>query len=136
VPPALSEKKLREYSAEHLRYEIEMFLAIGQILRSGNIRTQAEKNALLESFAIHLRNLIAFLYSAKKYPSDVVAADFFDKASAWSTLRSPISSSLTKARTRANTEVGHLTTMRVSGTPAHKEWAVAGLTKEISAESR
>ena len=108
-----------------------MFLSTGEILRNWNIRTPAEKNALIESFAIHLRTLIAFLYGTKKYASDVVAADFFYKPGEWSKVRSPISASLKQARTRASQEIGHLTTKRIAGTPKQKEWAIAGLTKEI-----
>jgi hypothetical protein len=42
-------------------------------------------SAYLESFAIHLRGLIDFVYTEPKnaQPDDVVAADFFDPPSGW-----------------------------------------------------
>jgi hypothetical protein len=127
-----SDKALREYSKEHLHYEIEMLIATGARLQLGAWNSVAEKNACIESFVIHVRNLIAFLYPTTPKKGDVVAADFFDSPRAWSS--STPSSSLKQARFRANKEVGHLTTSRISGTPARKGWPVVSLIKEILAE--
>jgi hypothetical protein len=128
---SMSDKRFREYSAEHLWYEIAMFLDMGTFLRHRNISTQAEKNAYIESFVIHMRNLIAFLYPVNAQKGDVIAADFFLNPGDWSKLRSPISTTLKQARTRAHKEISHLTTKRISGTPRQKAWAIAGLTNEI-----
>ncbi|MFZ0291286.1 MAG: hypothetical protein WB616_20095 [Candidatus Sulfotelmatobacter sp.] len=63
----------------------------------------------LSSFAIHLRNLIDFFYTqpGDARNDDVVAADFFDPASAWNL--GAIPKSLNDARERANKEISHIT---------------------------
>lgn len=41
--------------------------------------TLIEENVYLESFLLHLRNLIEFLYSrSEKYPDDIIARNFYD----------------------------------------------------------
>ena len=82
-------------------------------------------SALLESFAIHLRNLIDFLYTDPKdaKPDDLVAADFFNSSAAWAP--GAISRSLQEARVRANKEVSHITYKRKAGmdpTPRMASW--------------
>jgi hypothetical protein len=47
-------------------------------------RVPRERCALIESFAIHFRNLFEFFYNQSPKHSDVVAADFFDDPAAWS----------------------------------------------------
>ena len=88
-------------------------------------------SALLESFAIHLRNLIDFFYTPPGNPrnDDLVAADFFDSSSAWNS--GAIPKSLSDARERANKEISHITYRRKSATDPTKPWPVADLFNEI-----
>jgi hypothetical protein len=58
-----------------------------------------ERCALIESFAIHFRNLFEFFYNQIPKDSDVVAADFFDDPAAWSVTPSSV---LVTARKRAD----------------------------------
>src|SRR6266542_3035922 len=55
---------LRKYSAEHLWYEVWMFFQTGKVLPNGVTSPKVDfiENAILESFAIHLRNLLDFFY--------------------------------------------------------------------------
>ena len=71
---------------------------------------------MLESFAIHLRNLIDFFYTPPNHArnDDLVAADFFDPPTSWNP--GPISKSLSDARERANKEISHITYKRKSAT--------------------
>jgi hypothetical protein len=50
-------------------------------------RDQALSNALLHSFLLAARSLLAFLYSHDPRPSDVIAEDFFDDPAVWASRR-------------------------------------------------
>ena len=132
---ALSEPELLAYSRAHLRYELWMFLRTGQYLvDTPDPTNEAERvleNAMVESFVIHLRNLISFLYSERVESKDIVAADFFQDANAWYQRRPTISQSLKKARERSHKEVVHLTTDRIAEKTPEKEWPVSKLVGEI-----
>jgi len=130
---------LLNYSAEHVLYEFDMFLwSVEMCSRPGPMigASSAENltrltNILVESSVIHLRNLIDFFYLEKPQPSDIVAADFFSPPADWRSIRPEISSSLDKARVRANKEIAHLTTDRLTGSPPEKRWDVSGIASEI-----
>lgn len=96
------------------------------------LRAEAARlnNALIEVFAIHLRNLIDFLYLVRPQQTDVVAADFC-ATDVWEAVKPRISISLEAARVRANKEVAHLTSRRIAGTPPGKEWDPRALAAEI-----
>ena len=77
-------------------------------------------SASLESFAIHLRNLIDFFYtqSGNAQTDDLVAANFFDSPSAWNLGAMP--QLLKDARERANKEISHITYKRKGETDPTK----------------
>ena len=123
-----TDQQLLDYSQEHLRYELHMFRWVAEHLPE-------EKgfllSALLESFAIHLRNLIEFFYTEPNNArnDDLVAADFFDSPSAWNPGAVP--TSLNDARERANKEISHITYKRKDAIDPTKPWPVATLLKEV-----
>lgn len=131
----LSDPELLAYSREHLRYELWMFLRLGQYLPEvPSYQNEQEKvfgNALIESFVVHLRNLIGFLYPDKVASLDVIAEDYFTDAEIWEQIRPQISRSLQEARDRAHREIAHLTTARISGTPPKKAWPIQALVAEL-----
>jgi len=68
---------------EHLKYEIDMFSALEKALSlngSFKILDMLEgivvKNALLESFLVHERNIIDFLYGETEHKTDITYKDF------------------------------------------------------------
>lgn len=138
-PPVrpFAEGYLRKYADEHLQYEVDMFLWLSNVC-GGGVRIQAVgvaettriSNALIESFVIHLRNVIDFLYIDKPQPSDIVAADYCSP-STWALAGTAISHKLDDARTRSNKEIAHLTTARKAGVPPDKAWDFRGLTLEL-----
>ncbi len=87
----------------------------------------AETSALIESFGVHLRNLIHFFYREGR-GDDVTAQDFLDAGAAWKPTEP---AALTNAHRRANKELSHLTRARISGSPPEKAWDTAALLKEI-----
>jgi hypothetical protein len=103
-----------------LRYEVEMFFKVGERV-SPNAWATPESRAVLESFIVHLRNLVDFFYpSLNLKETDVIAADYFDDRCAWQRLR-PASSDvhdLLTARARAHKQLVHLTTDRETGDPS------------------
>jgi hypothetical protein len=133
-----SDACLLGYSAEHVVYEFDMFLWVARAFEGGTTHIGAPtpadvsrlKNVLVESFALHLRNVIDFLYDEKHYPTDVIAEDFLEPGG-WAGIRPPMTKTLEDARERANKEVAHLTTLRIGGNPAGKTWGVADLANEV-----
>lgn len=135
--PTLSDDELKQYACEHVHYELWMFLRLGQYLmeapQPSDDQERVLRNAVIESFVIHLRNLIAFLYSVRVQTKDIIAADYFRDANEWYTKRPPISRELRIARERSHKEIIHLTTERISGTPPQKGWPIPALLREIKA---
>jgi hypothetical protein len=115
---ALSDQQLLDYSREHVVYELQMLAIVGAEIPN---KKGYDLSAYLESFAIHLRNLIDFFFADSPRPDDVVAADFFDNPSAWNVQITP---DLQAARVRANKEVGHLTLQRKGSTDSTKPWPI------------
>src|SRR6266576_755883 len=86
------------------------------------------KNALVESFAIHLRNLLLFLYGDGK-KNDIHSDDFFlDPINDWRKARPREGKFLKDARERASREISHLTVLRQN--PSNL-WPVSQLMNEI-----
>jgi hypothetical protein len=84
-------------------------------------------DALLESWVVHLRNLINF-FCRPRDRDDVIAEDFFDNPSAWSQSES---GTLKNARVRADKELSHITEKRKDAGEKDRDWDVAGLFQEI-----
>ncbi len=127
----LSDEQMHLYFTEHIRYEMQHLLnATDAISRQLSIHNGLQF-MVLESFVIHLRNLITFLYPYTRHEEDVYAEDYFANKKIWNDLCPKISIVLKLAKTRADKEVGHLTTSRQSGTSESKKWDVASLTDEV-----
>ena len=114
-----------------------MFLWLAQVCGGGATidapspaETTRLSNVLIESFVVHLRNLIDFLYLDAPKKTDIVAADFC-AAGVWQSARPSISPVLERARTRANKEIAHLTTDRHAGSPPAKQWEFVALAREV-----
>jgi hypothetical protein len=89
-------------------------------------------NALLESFAVHARVLLDFLYTdSPRYDDDVVASDFFTKPEEWGDIRPEKSEKLDNIHHRVGKEVAHLTYTRQLLTEEMKQWNPAELGDEI-----
>src|SRR5262249_26039700 len=80
------------------------------------------RNALVESFMLHLRHVVDFLVPQQVEPADVIAADFCPGG--WSPT---ISLLLEAARLRARQELDGLSTGRISGTFSRRNWDLTPL---------
>jgi hypothetical protein len=119
---------LIDYSSEHLYYELCQIKAIVNALANDSLehlntigfQTNLIQNLLVEGFALHLRNIIDFLYPpSSPRPTDVVASDFCQPGT-WPPQN--MSQSLIDAHTRANKEIAHLTTNRSLLNNLSREW--------------
>src|SRR5437868_5537964 len=98
----LSDSELADYSGEHLLYELQIFLFAGKELARPNM-TGPMRSVLIESFVVHLRNLIDFFFTPPNHEDDVTAIHFCPQ---WAEV---IPDTLRVAKERANKELSHLT---------------------------
>lgn len=126
-----SNEELQEVS-NHLHYELWMLSSLAQAMESGIADRGWLANALLESFVIHVRNVLDFLYNDHPQSDDVVAQDFFPSAKAWVKIRPRLSELLSTAKKRAGKEVVHLTYARLDVTPDTKPWPFVAIANEVA----
>lgn len=119
-------------ASEHLYYEFWMFRSLANGLGLSLIGDGPVGNAMLESFVIHVRSIMYFLYSERPKPDDVIAENFFDEPVQWKKIRPNLSSLLSNVKRRVGKEVVHLTYHRLNITPEAKQWNFIEITHEIS----
>jgi hypothetical protein len=113
--------------AEHLAYEIGMVWATHNLLVTGAVNPQTNRqlhDAVLESFAVHVRNLIEFFYDNRKKPDTGIAGDYFADPADWRKLTGEKPADLARAYTMAHKQISHLTYDRIG---ADKNWFVGDL---------
>mgnify|MGYP005836300855 CR=1 FL=1 len=125
-----TENKLQKAS-DHLYYEIWMLRILAHGLGTGIAGKGPLANALLESFVIHVRALMDFLYNDNPKSDDVIAEDYFENAEEWRKLRPVLSETLKQAKRRAGKEVAPLTYARLKVKPETKPWPFVDIAKEI-----
>jgi hypothetical protein len=119
-------------ASKHLGYEYKMFIETAKILSEGKFENNTVKYALIESFAIHTRNLIDFLYK-DPIKDDITAGYFLDDQEIWRSKRPEKSSFLGDIRFRANKEVVHLTGTRYDVNEVEsKPWPYSKIANEIN----
>ncbi len=118
---------------EPLAYEVWMLEAVARRLaalpadESLPDEDRPLKNALLESFALHFRNLAEFLWPSKHpRPTDVAIGHFTQGGS-------PNQPRPDHLIDRVGREVGHLTTYRLSGDHPRKRWDVVECVRTLGA---
>ena len=89
------------------------------------------ENALIESFAIHLRNILDFLYSDSARKDDIIAEHFFTDPHIWRNARPQKSAKLDAMHHRVHKEIAHLTYTRQKVTPETKPWPIAEIVSEV-----
>jgi len=131
----VNEAELHAFSGEHLYYELEMVFFTAPFCvhyrEPKNVDEQVIKNALLESFAIHVRVLKAFLFDPRLRLDDVIADDYVADPGEWRRAREPVPEILMRASERTGGEVAHLTTRRQSE-PAAKHWPLQELLQALT----
>ena len=103
-----------------LQYECEMLCYVARNLSCDMVRNDwAAKNAHVESFAVHCRNLIFFFYAheasnkaGKPRKGDVLAVHFFEEQAKWDRKAPKISGTLQDAKVQADKQIAHITDER------------------------
>jgi hypothetical protein len=126
----LPDTELQQYADEHVFYEIEMLFAAANLTASGSIDRRMQ-NTFIDSLVLHARTLEFFFYPATVKPNDVIAAHFFTDPAGWNSIRPVKSKILETILGRGNKELAHLTTKRISGSPANKTWDANIVTSEF-----
>jgi hypothetical protein len=116
----------------HLQYEFRMLKGSAFRLRTITPNNSPESHAIFESFVIHSRNLLYFLYSNNPRDTDIIAEDFIP-ASRWRAERPQESSVLKRAHERASKEVAHLTWNRLGIDYKTADWPITEIAKDIIA---
>lgn len=124
--------------SRHLLYEIEMLAhtaswlyTIMVVAEDPDPKTRSTlRNAMLESWALHLRNLLSFIYDNRPGKGAAVAADFVDGD--WQQLRRELPPALRLARTRASKEIAHLLYGRAKLSDEQRTWHLAPILVELS----
>jgi hypothetical protein len=113
--------------SKHLLYEIEMFAGTVRMLNVVHDMEASEartilRNALLESWALHLRNLLSFLYDTRAGAGDAIALDFL--GGGWKEKRGPKGDVLRMAHAKASKEMAHLSYLRAELRDDQREWHI------------
>ena len=121
-----TDRQLAEQS-EHVFYEMAMLIGIPKKLDS--TYDDITKNALLESFVIHARQLVDFFYDHRQKDDGIVSSDFFDDpVREWRKVRGKEENHLKELVKRAGEEIAHLTLTRVQ---PKKDWNFVRIANEI-----
>ena len=127
----LSEKELKEFAEEHLAYEVNMMIGAADVLSQPN-NSQFVINTFLESFTIHLRALIYFIWEPSKVrEDDAIAGDYFSSKEHWRKVRPDFPEELKPALSRTGKEIAHLTYTRMKVTPETKGWNIGEMTEAM-----
>ena len=126
-----TEEELQKAS-EHLFYEIWMFTSLARGMASGVFNEGIINNALLESFTVHARVLLDFLFAENPRPDDVIAEDYFSSPDEWLKRKANKSENLQNIHVRVGKEVAHLTYFRQTVAPEAKAWNFIEIANEIN----
>lgn len=131
-----------EEPAWHVYYEVQMFLMTSHELRKkykyledmkGSPREEMTKNAILESFLIHTRNLTAFLYEERK-DDDIIAQDFLKPDSTYPLDKERFKigkSNYDSFKKEINKQIAHITAYRTQIDETKKEWLLSDITSRL-----
>ena len=125
----LSKADLQEMLTQ-VNYEYNMLSHTAA--RISKIKDGPEKNAMLESFLIHVRNLIDFFYiDTPSIDDDVLAVDYFSSPKDWITKRGKFPQYLKDAKIKANKLLSHITLSRIKKYKGDKGWQVLKIKGKI-----
>lgn len=120
--------------SEHVAYEIDRLLAFhGKLVGREDVADGYIQDALIEGFALHLRNVVEFLYDPRKKPDDGRAEDYFTDPARWAKVRGEKPPELDQAQKQAHKQISHITYGRIG---ADKRWYVGNLAEQVSEKIR
>ncbi len=110
------------------KYEVWMLWSLANILAIDNKGKGVIHNALVESFLIHARILIEFLYKNQPYKDTVRASQYFTSDSPWKSIRPQKTQLLKTTEQDAHKYLAHLTYTRLQG---KKRWPFIKIATDI-----
>lgn len=113
-------------ASHHVWYEFTMFAYVAQ--HPVDRTSQGFLNLVVQSFALHLRNVIDFLYPGKVNNDWMIARDFVPD---WDNVRPEITDRLEKAKRRVHKEIVHLSYDRIKVTKDAKQWDRVAIAEDI-----
>lgn len=121
--------RLRRFADEHLLYEAGVLYEVTVKLMNRHHKDDPiAENALLESFGVHSRNLIDFLWRDKPMKgTDAIASDYVGEWEA-----PAMSERLSRVKGRVGKEMVHLSYNRLDVSEDEKGWQVLGIGPEIT----
>ena len=108
-----------------------MFTSLTRGMASGIFDSGVINNAILESFTIHTRILLDFLYSNNPRSDDVIAEDYFPEPAIWHNSRPHKSELIEMVHYRVGKEVAHLTYTRQKLDEESKKWPFLEIAHDI-----
>jgi hypothetical protein len=137
IRPQHTDEELHALS-HHLLYEIEMLHDSYSYLATIFTMPSQERprrliNALLESWALHVRNLLSFLYDDRPSKGAAIAGDFVDD---WVAIRGAKPDVLRVAHLKASKEMAHILWHRIQLDDDQKLWHTEPIVLELGAALR
>jgi len=115
---------------KYLGYEVGMMWSLAHILAADNQGQGVIHNALVESFLIHARILIEFLYKNQPYKDTVRASQYFTSDSPWKSIRPQKTDLLKETEEDAHKYLAHLTYTRLQ---RKRKWPCIKIANDIQA---
>jgi hypothetical protein len=125
-PP--TEDQLREYAAEHLKYDALMLRATQVLLNKPNL-PESLAHSLLESLMLATRRLMEFFYQESGGDNDARATQYC-KSGDWTTTKPK---ALWKVTGRINREIAHASLERVNLTTETRGWDTGQMRQALEA---
>jgi len=117
----MTDRELLDYGEHHISYEIDMCVVSVRLLSAFWPEKNSLTNVLVEGYALHLRNLIEFIYWTPTR-DDVNAVHYVRDKSQWVEARGGVSDFLDGVKERADKQIAHLTKKRFIGDAPEKQW--------------
>jgi len=121
--------------SKHVEYEIRKLIETHNALVRDEVSEELH-DPVLESFAVHTRNLIEFFYDRVKWPTDARAEHFFSDPAKWKKLAGEKPPDFEEAKAKVDKQISHLTYDRVGLTQEEKGWLVQDLALRLFKLSR
>lgn len=119
-----------EAIAPYVAYEYVMFLKGIEHLDKYDGRDSYHSSVVLESILTHARNVRDFLFTRRRWPTDVIAQDFFDNEGDWIVNVEALCAYMTAQKARLDRSLAHVSYDRLDF-ELDKDWNLAALASEL-----
>lgn len=108
-------------ASRHVLYEFAMLRETRRGIQDG-LASVWLANAVLESFLLHFRSLVDFLYKPPTRGDDILACQFFSSEGQWEPPQGDLEKALKDAQCRAHKHLAHLTDKRCGLSQGERNW--------------